>query len=94
MLRIGMECHPCYRWLLRVVEPYLEAWPDVDVDLRQAFQFGGLGALLGHEIDLLITPDPVQRPGLAYVRVFDYELKLGSRRATRWPAVAASGPRT
>ncbi len=76
MLRIGMECHPCYRWLLRVVEPYLSAWPDVDVDLRQAFQFGGLGALLGHEIDLLVTPDPVRRPGLTYIPVFDYELKL------------------
>ena len=42
LLRIGMECHPCYRWLLRVVEPYLRDWPQVDVDVRQAFQFGGL----------------------------------------------------
>ncbi len=76
MLRIGMECHPCYRWLLRVVEPYLAAWPRVDVDVRQAFQFGGVGALIGHEIDLLITPDPVERPGLAYEPVFDYEMRL------------------
>lgn len=76
MLRIGMECHPCYRWLLRVVEPYLAAWPQVDVDVRQAFQFGGVGALIGHEIDLLITPDPVERPGLAYQPVFDYEMRL------------------
>lgn len=76
MLRIGMECHPCYRWLLRVVEPYLRDWPQVDVDVRQAFQFGGVGALLGHEIDLLITPDPVERPGLVYEPVFDYEMRL------------------
>ncbi|MGB0678954.1 MAG: LysR family transcriptional regulator, partial [Polyangiales bacterium] len=57
-LRLGVECHPCYRWLLRVVEPYLRAWPDVDLDLRQRFQFGGVGALFGHEIDILVTPDP------------------------------------
>jgi LysR family transcriptional regulator for metE and metH len=76
MLRIGMECHPCYRWLLRVVEPYLAAWPQVDVDVRQAFQFGGVGALIGHEIDLLITPDPVERPGLIYQPVFDFEMRL------------------
>ncbi|SFI14020.1 LysR family transcriptional regulator [Albimonas pacifica] len=75
-LRIGMECHPCYRWLLRVVEPFLSAWPDVDLDVKQAFQFGGLGALLGHEIDLLITPDPVERPALTWTPVFDYELVL------------------
>ncbi|MGC8160059.1 LysR substrate-binding domain-containing protein, partial [Salmonella enterica] len=54
-LRIGMECHPCYQWLLKVVSPYLAAWPDVDVDVKQKFQFGGIGALFGYEIDLLVT---------------------------------------
>ena len=75
-LRIGMECHPCYQWLLRVVAPYLAAWPDVDVDVRQRFQFGGVGALFAHDIDLLVTPDPVRRPGLHYQPVFDYEQVL------------------
>ena len=28
-LRIGMECHPCYRWLMNVVAPFLAAWPHV-----------------------------------------------------------------
>src|ERR1700735_4266719 len=65
-LRIGMECHPCYQWLLKVVSPYLEAWPDVDVDVKQKFQFGGVGALLDYEIDVLVTPDPVQKPGLRF----------------------------
>jgi LysR family transcriptional regulator for metE and metH len=75
-LRIGMECHPCYQWLLKVVEPFLAAWPDVDVDVRQKFQFGGIGALLNHEIDLLVTPDPLFKRGLVYEPVFDYEQVL------------------
>lgn len=75
-LRIGMECHPCYQWLLKVVSPYLSAWPDVDVDVKQRFQFGGLGALLDYEIDLLVTPDPVYKPGLNFEAVFDYEQVL------------------
>lgn len=75
-LRIGMECHPCYQWLLKIVSPYLRAWPDVDVDVRQKFQFGGIGALLAYEIDLLVTPDPVHRPGLVFEPVFDYEQVL------------------
>lgn len=62
-LRIGMECHPCYQWLLKIVAPYLAAWPHVDVDVKQRFQFGGIGALFGYEIDLLVTPDPLHRPG-------------------------------
>ena len=75
-LRIGMECHPCYQWLLKVVSPYLAAWPDVDVDVKQKFQFGGMGALYGYEIDLLVTPDPVFKPGLHFEPVFDYEQVL------------------
>ena len=45
-LRIGMECHPGYQWLLKVgFAPTLTAWPDVEVDVKQKFQFGGIGAL-------------------------------------------------
>lgn len=75
-LRIGMECHPCYQWLLKIVSPYLSAWPDVDVDVKQKFQFGGIGALFGYEIDLLVTPDPLYKPGLSFEPVFDYEQVL------------------
>lgn len=75
-LRIGMECHPCYQWLLKVVSPYLAAWPDVDVDVKQKFQFGGIGALFGYEIDLLVTPDPLHKTGLHFEPVFDYEQVL------------------
>ncbi|AOY88842.1 LysR family transcriptional regulator [Marinobacter salinus] len=75
-LRIGMECHPCYQWLLKVVGPYLEQWPGVDVDVKQKFQFGGIGALFGYDIDLLVTPDPLHRPGLVFEPVFDYEQVL------------------
>lgn len=75
-LRIGMECHPCYQWLLKVVSPYLANWPDVDVDVKQKFQFGGIGALFGYEIDILVTPDPLHKPGLRFEPVFDYEQVL------------------
>jgi LysR family transcriptional regulator, regulator for metE and metH len=75
-LRIGMECHPCYQWLLKVVEPYLRTFPDVDLDVKQKFQFGGIGALFGHEIDMLVTPDPLRRKGLRFEPVFDYEQVL------------------
>lgn len=75
-LRIGMECHPCYQWLLKIVSPYLTTWPDVDVDVKQKFQFGGIGALFGYEIDLLVTPDPLDKPGLVFEPVFDFEQVL------------------
>ena len=75
-IRIGMECHPCQNWLMQVVDPFLLEWPDVELDVTTAFQFGGLAGLLGHEIDVLVTPDPIERPELEYRPVFDYELVL------------------
>ncbi|MET0341335.1 MAG: LysR family transcriptional regulator [Polyangiales bacterium] len=75
-LRFGMECHPCYRWLLQVVSPYLGKWANVDVDVKQKFQFGGIGALFGYEIDVLVTPDPLYRRSLYFEPVFDYEQVL------------------
>ncbi len=75
-LRIGMECHPCYQWLLKTVSPFLDKWPNVDIDVKQKFQFGGIGALLSYDIDLLITPDPILQKGLHFTPVFDYELVL------------------
>lgn len=75
-LRIGMECHPCYQWLLKQVRPFLQAWPEVDVDVRQQFQFKGIAALYAYEVDILITPDPVLGDGLRFVPVFPYELCL------------------
>jgi LysR family transcriptional regulator, regulator for metE and metH len=72
-LRIGMECHPCYQWLLNIVGPFLKTYPKVELDVRQRFQFGGVGALLGYDIDVLVTPDPLYVAGLEYWPVFDYE---------------------
>lgn len=75
-LRIGMECHPCEKWLMRVTSPYLAAWTDVDLEMRTAFRFDGVAALMAHEIDALVTPDPVHLNGLMFRPIFDYELLL------------------
>lgn len=89
-LRIGMECHPCYLWLLKIVSPYLAQWPSVEVDVKQKFQFGGIGALFGYEIDMLVTPDPLHKPGLIFEPVFDYEqvLVVGANHPLRNKAYA------
>lgn len=82
-LRIGMECHPCYQWLQKMLGPYLALWPHVDIDVKQRFQFGGIGALFAFEIDVLVTPDPLYKPGLHFEPVFDYEQVLLVARSHR-----------
>lgn len=75
-LGVGMECHPCYQWLLKVVQPFLAQSPGVDIDVKQRFQFGGMAALFNYDIDLLITPDPINKERIVFEPVFPYELVL------------------
>ncbi|MBT3093932.1 MAG: LysR family transcriptional regulator [Candidatus Thiodiazotropha endolucinida] len=75
-LRIGVECYPCYEWLKDVITDYLSREPDVEVDIFHRYQFAGLEGLLNRHIDLLITPDRVEQPGLGFDTLFNYELML------------------
>ncbi len=76
ILRIGVECHPCYEWLKGILSEYLVLMPKMDVDIIHKFQFSGLEGLLNFHIDLLVTPDKVSHSGLRYAPLFDYELVL------------------
>lgn len=76
ILHIGMECHPCYKWLLKTITPFLQQNPNIDIDIKQRFQFGGMAALFNHDIDLLVTPDPLFRNGIEFEPVFAYEQVL------------------
>lgn len=76
ILRIGVECHPCYEWLKGVLAGYLREMPQMDVDIVHQFQFSGMEGLLNHHIDLLVTPDAIQQSGVIYQPMFDYELVL------------------
>ena len=73
-LRIGMECYPCYQWLSTILPRFLNTWPSIDLDIKQQFKFGAVGALFDHDIDLIITPDPYLQQGLVYESVYPYEL--------------------
>jgi LysR family transcriptional regulator for metE and metH len=76
ILRIGVECYPCYEWLKIVIADYLSREPDVDVDIFHRFQFTGFEGLLNRQIDLLITPDKPDQSGLDFDTLFEYELLL------------------
>ncbi len=74
VLRIGVECYPCYRWLTRVVGDFLRELPDVDIDIVQDFPFSGMRGLRDQHIDVLITPDPENQPGIRYEPLAAYRL--------------------
>ncbi|TRW96779.1 LysR family transcriptional regulator [Paracoccus sp. M683] len=71
-LHIAMECHACFDWLLPVLDQFRRAWPDVDVDIRVGLAFGALPALAREQVDLVISSDPEEVPGVTFAPLFDY----------------------
>lgn len=72
-LHIAIECHACFEWLFPVLEQFRRAWPEVDVDIRPGLQFQALPALQKEEVDLVVSSDPAQLPGVEFAPLFDYE---------------------
>lgn len=71
-LHIAIECHACFEWLFPVLEKFRHAWPEVDVDIRPGLAFGALPALMREEVDLVISSDPEDLPGVVFNPLFDY----------------------
>ncbi|MEP2890155.1 LysR family transcriptional regulator [Tateyamaria sp.] len=71
-LHIAIECHACFEWLFPVLERFRRTWPDVDVDIRPGLSFDALPALMKEEVDLVVSSDPEDLPGVEFVELFDY----------------------
>ncbi|WP_299611782.1 LysR family transcriptional regulator [uncultured Tateyamaria sp.] len=71
-LHIAIECHACFEWLFPVLEMFRKSWPDVDVDIRPGLAFDALPALMKEEVDLVVSSDPEDLPGVTFVELFDY----------------------
>ena len=75
-LNICIECHSCFQWLIPCLDLYRANWPEVELDLSGGFSFAPLPALVRGDLDLVITSDPIDLPGITYVSLFSYEAML------------------
>ena len=72
-LHIAIECHACFEWLFPVLERFRKTWGEVDVDIRPGLAFDALPALQKEEVDLVVSSDPEDLPGISFKPLFDYE---------------------
>ena len=72
-LHIAIECHACFEWLFPVLERFRKSWGEVDVDIRPGLAFDALPALRKEEVDLVVSSDPEDLPGVQFKPLFDYE---------------------
>lgn len=71
-LHIAIECHACFEWLFPVLEAFRKTWGDVDVDIRPGLAFDALPALMKEDVDLVVSSDPEDLPGISFEPLFDY----------------------
>ncbi|WP_170331986.1 LysR family transcriptional regulator [Ruegeria arenilitoris] len=72
-MHIAIECHACFEWLFPVLESFRKSWGDVDVDIRPGLAFDALPALQKEEVDLVVSSDPEDLPGVEFIELFDYD---------------------
>lgn len=75
-LHMAIECHSCFQWLMPTIDQFRDAWPEVELDLASGFSFAPLPALARGDLDLVVTSDPVDLPGISYIPLFTYEALL------------------
>jgi LysR family transcriptional regulator for metE and metH len=71
-MHIAIECHACFEWLFPVLEAFRRSWADVDVDIKPGLAFEAMPALQREDVDLVISSDPENLPGIEFVELFDY----------------------
>ena len=91
-LRIAVECHSCFDWLMPAMDAFREHWPQVELDLVSGFHADPIGLLGENRADLVIVSRAEKRPDVAFHPLFAYEvLALLSRHhpLTRKPYLTA-----
>lgn len=73
-LRIVLECHTCFDWLMPVMDAFRKRWPEVEIDLVAGFHADPLGLLAQGKADMVIGSPPARRRGLAVVPLFRFEI--------------------
>ncbi|MCP5145275.1 MAG: LysR family transcriptional regulator [Gammaproteobacteria bacterium] len=73
-LRIALECHSCFDWLMPAMDALRAEWPEVEQDLLSGFTPDPVALLLSGDADVAVHTEPDHRAGIAYHALFDFEL--------------------
>jgi LysR family transcriptional regulator for metE and metH len=75
-LRIALECHTCFDWLMPVMDEFRRRWPEVEVDLVAGFHPDPLALIAQGRADLVIGSAPAKRRGVVVRPLFRFEILL------------------
>ncbi len=73
-LRIAVECHTCYDWLMPAMDAYRAGWPEVEMDLVGGFHADPVGLLPADRADLVIVSEAGRQRDVVFEPLFRYEM--------------------
>ncbi len=73
-LRIAVQCHNCFDWLMPAMDAYRSLWPEVELDIISGFVVDPLPLLHRSEAELAIIHDSQEADGdVVFSPLFRYE---------------------
>lgn len=73
-LRLTVECHACFHWLLPALKAFRAEHPDVDLQLVTDIDHHAVEAMVQGELELVLTTDQRLDAQVRYQPVFELEL--------------------
>jgi LysR family transcriptional regulator for metE and metH len=71
-LRVALECHTCFDWLMPVMDAFRQRWPEVEIDLVSGFHSEPAELLRSGAADLVIGSN--YGPDFATFPLFRFEI--------------------
>jgi LysR family transcriptional regulator, regulator for metE and metH len=73
-LRVAVQCHNCFDWLMPAMDSYRSLWPEVELDIISGFVVDPLPLLERGEAELAVIHDqPQPHPHITFSPLFRYE---------------------
>lgn len=73
-LRIAVECHTCFDWLMPAMDEFRQHWSLVELDIVSGFHTDPVGLLLSHRADWAIVSEVEQNDDVLFKPLFSYEM--------------------
>jgi LysR family transcriptional regulator, regulator for metE and metH len=73
-LRIAIECHTCFDWLMPALDAFRARWPEVEVDLVSGYQSDPVGLLHQEQADIALVSCADAEHGVDFHPLFRFRM--------------------
>ena len=92
-LRIAVECHTCFDWLMPAMDAFRPQWPEVELDIVSGFHADPVGLVVSDRAELAITSEVDDSAGVEFTPLFQYPMVAVMANDHRLTARAHLTPR-